>query len=605
MEKEENQKEKQQVEEIEKKEEIAKEQEEKKEEIETQQEEIKEELNKKNEETKEEVREEKPKKHTEKKKLVIGISIAVIILVIMFFSVIFSLCNINNNKILKGISILGIEVGGLSIDEAQEQIRDAIESRFNDENNNLILKRNETEISVTANTFNAKFDIEKAVAQAYNIGRDGNIITNNYAILGTKLFKKEIQPNLYLDEELVEDTIADANSKMKDKIIENSYYIEDEELIIVRGKAGYTIDKEELKSKIYQQLGNIHTNYQVIEIPTKYKKPDPIDIEKIHSEVYKEPKDAYVEKEGSKTKVHTHINGVDFKISIEEAKKLIQEEKEEYTIPLKITVPKTINELGEEAFPDLLATFSTPYDAGLKNRSDNIELASKKVNGTVVMPGEKFSYNKTTGKRTIEAGYKEGTAYIGGKVVPDVGGGVCQLSSTLYNTVLYANLQIVERSNHIFLTGYVPAGRDATVYYGSLDFVFKNTRNYPIKIVANSKNGVCKVSIYGIKEEVEYEVVIMPKVTSYINYTTTYKDDPTLEEGKEVVEQSGAAGCRSECYKILKLNGKVVSQELLSKDTYSAKQKIVRRGTKKKIQTAKPQETEKTDETPKQDEQTE
>ena len=141
MEKEENQKEKQQVEEIEKKEEIAKEQEEKKEEIETQQEEIKEELNKKNEETKEEVREEKTKKHTEKKKLVIGISIAVIILVIMFFSVIFSLCNINNNKILKGISILGIEVGGLSIDEAQEQIRDAIESRFNDENNNLILKR--------------------------------------------------------------------------------------------------------------------------------------------------------------------------------------------------------------------------------------------------------------------------------------------------------------------------------------------------------------------------------------------------------------------------------------------------------------------------------
>ena len=211
----------------------------------------------------------------------------------------------------------------------------------------------------------------------------------------------------------------------------------------------------------------------------------------------------------------------------------------------------------------------------------NIELASSKVNGTVIMPGENFSYNTVVGRRTIEAGYKEGTAYIGGKVVPDVGGGICQLSSTLYNVALFANLEIVERSNHMFLTGYVAAGRDATVYYGSIDFVFKNTRKYPIKIVTNSKNGVCAVSIYGIKEEKEYQVVIQPKITSYIGYTTTYKDDPTLEEGKEVVEQAGVNGCRSECYKILKLDGKVVEQKLLSKDTYKAKEKIVRRGTKK------------------------
>lgn len=267
---------------------------------------------------------------------------------------------------------------------------------------------------------------------------------------------------------------------------------------------------------------------------------------------------------------------------MEEAKKMIQEQKEEYTIPLKITVPnKTINDLGEDAFPEELSSFSTRYDASNRNRSTNIELATQKINGTVIMPGENFSYNTVVGKRTIEAGFKEGTAYVGGKVVPDVGGGICQVSSTLYNTALLANLEIVERSNHMFLTGYVAASRDATVYYGSLDFVFKNTRSYPIKIVAESKNGVCKVGIYGIKEETEYEVVIQSKVTSYINYTTSYKNDSSLEKGKEVVEQLGANGCRSEAYKILKLNGQVVSQTLLSKDTYNAKEKIVRRGTKK------------------------
>ena len=531
-------------------------------------------------ELKEQSNEAEPKKQKGKKKVIALIVIAIILVIAMLFSIIFALFNMNNNKILKGISILGIDVGNLTVEEATKQLNNAIEERFSDENNNLILKRGESETSVTANTFNAKFDIDAAVAEAYNIGRDGNIITNNYGILWTYLFKKEIEPTLYLDEELVQTTIDDISAKMEDRVVESSYYVEDEELIIVKGTAGYVIKEDELKNKIYTQLRNIHTNYQVIEIPVEYKEPDPINLEKIRSEIYKEPQDAYVEK--NPTVVHQHVNGVDFGISMEEAQKIIEEDKEEYTIPLKITVPeKTIKDLGEEAFPDQLATFSTIYDASNYNRSTNIELAAKKINGTVVMPGENFSFNTVVGKRTIEAGYKEGTAYIGGKVVPDVGGGVCQVSSTLYNTALLANLEIVERSNHMFLTGYVAASRDATVYYGSLDFIFKNTRSYPIKIVASANNGVCKISMYGIKEETEYEVIIQSKVTSYINYTTTYENDPTLAEGREVVEQSGANGCRSEGYRILKLNGKVVSQTLLSKDTYSSKQQIIRRGTKK------------------------
>lgn len=503
-----------------------------------------------------------------------------IVLFVMIFSVVFALFNMNNEKILKGISILGIDISDLTVEEAKTKINNAIEERFKDENNNLILKIGENETSVTANTFNAKFDIDNAVIEADNIGRNGNILTNNYSILFTKLFKKEIKPRLYLDDSLLSDTIKDINSKMKDAIVDNSYYIEKNNLIIVKGKAGYIIKTEELKEKIYEQISNIHTNYQTIEIPVEYKEPEPINLQKIHEEIYKEPQDAYVQK--NPTVVHPEVNGVDFKISVEEAEKLLKEDKEEYTIPLKITKPKkTINNLGEEAFPDLLATFSTRFDGSNYNRNTNIKLAAKKVNGTVILPGEKFSFNTIVGSRTIEAGFKEGTAYVGGKVVPDVGGGVCQVSSTIYNTALLANMQIVERSNHMFTTGYVAASRDATVYYGSLDFVFKNSRKYPIKMVASANGGVCKVSIYGIKEDKEYEVIIQSKITSYINPTTIYKEDPTLEEGKEIVEQTAITGCRSEGYKILKLNGKIVSQTLLSKDTYKSRNKIVRRGTKK------------------------
>lgn len=503
-----------------------------------------------------------------------------IVLFVMIFSVVFALFNMNNEKILKGISILGIDISDLTVEEAKTKVNNAIEERFKDENNNLILKIGENETSVTANTFNAKFDIDNAVIEADNIGRNGNILTNNYSILFTKLFKKEIKPRLYLDDSLLSDTIKDINSKMKDAIVDNSYYIEKNNLIIVKGKAGYIIKTEELKEKIYEQISNIHTNYQIIEIPVEYKEPEPINLQKIHEEIYKEPQDAYVQK--NPTVVHPEVNGIDFKISVEEAEELLKEDKEEYTIPLKVTKPKkTINNLGEEAFPDLLATFSTRFDGSNYNRNTNIKLAAKKVNGTVILPGEKFSFNTIVGSRTIEAGFKEGTAYVGGKVVPDVGGGVCQVSSTIYNTALLANMQIVERSNHMFTTGYVAASRDATVYYGSLDFVFKNSRKYPIKMVASANGGVCKVSIYGIKEEKEYEVIIQSKITSYINPTTIYKEDPTLEEGKEIVEQTAITGCRSEGYKILKLNGKIVSQTLLSKDTYKSRNKIVRRGTKK------------------------
>ncbi len=520
----------------------------------------------------------KPKKS--KKGLMIPIIIAIAVIAIMLFSTVFALFHINDTKIINGISILGIDVSGLTADEAKQRINDAITEKFSNENDSIILKRGESEVSVNANTFNAKFDVETAVAEAYNTGRNGNIITDNYAILWTSIFKKEVNPELHYDEEFMKNTISDISSKMKDSIKEYSYYIEGKKLIVVRGKAGYSVKGEELTAKIKEQLEDIHALYKEIEIPVEYKEPSDINLEKIRNEIYKEPKDAYVEK--NPTVVHVEENGVDFGISMEEAKKLLKEDKKEYEIPLKITEPKKkLSSLGEEAFPDQLAAFSTIYDASAKNRAYNIELATKKINGTVIMPGETFSYNKTVGSRTIEAGWKEGTAYISGKVVPSVGGGVCQVSSTLYNAALLANLEITERTNHTFTVDYVAASRDATVYYGSLDFCFKNTRSYPVKIVASAKNGVCKISLCGIKEKVEYEVIIQSKITSYITNTTTYKEDPTLEEGKEKIEQYGFNGCRSEGYKILKLNGKVVSQTLLSKDTYSPQERIVRRGTKK------------------------
>lgn len=513
-----------------------------------------------------------------RKKMIIPIIVfTVLICSLILFSVIFALININNDKILSGIDIMGIDVSELSQEDAIQKLEEVTEKQITED---IILKYKDYETIINGKQFSVKFDIGKAVNEAYNIGKDGNILVNNYKILWTKIFQKSIDIPVYYNEEALNSKLQDISSKIPEAVKQSSYYIEDENLIIVKGTEGIKIKENEIKELIIKEIKQINSQNDIVEIPTEITIPDAIDIEKIRNEIYKEPQDAYVSK--NPTAVHPHVNGVDFKISIEEAKKLLEEDKEEYTIPLKITVPsKTIKDLGEEAFPDELATYTTRYDASNYNRSNNLTIAASKINGTIIMPGEIFSYNTVVGARTIEEGYKEAGAYSGEGVVQSVGGGICQISSTIYNTALLANLEIVDRSNHQFQTSYVPVSRDATVSWGYLDFKFKNNRNYPIKIEASAKNGVAKVSFYGIKEETEYEVVIQSKVLSYIPYSVKYIEDSSLEEGKEVIEQAGYNGCKSEAYRILKLNGEVVSKTLLSRDTYDPMQRIVRRGTKK------------------------
>ena len=231
---------------------------------------------------------------------------------------------------------------------------------------------------------------------------------------------------------------------------------------------------------------------------------------------------------------------------MEEAKKKFNEDKQECVIPLKIVYPKvTTNMIGTEAFPNTLSTFSTTYAASNVNRTTNLKLAAKKINGTVLMPGETFSYNQVVGERTIAAGYKEAPIYVEGRVEDGLGGGICQITTTLYNAVVLANLDIVERTNHQFVPSYVGAGRDATVVYGAIDFKFKNNRNYPIKLICSVSSGIANFKILGLKTSNDYKVEISSRITSQTANSTN-----------------------SVTYKILKKNGKVVSQTVLSRDTY-------------------------------------
>lgn len=530
--------------------------------------------------------EEKPKKQekdmkkmegkkSKRKYAVIAVSLGIVLLVALFISTIFALVNINNENIISGVSISGIDVSGLSREEAKGKL----EAVYNEKKENDIdLEHNEFETTLSPELMEVNYKIDEAVESAVSIGKSKNIFKNNYDILGTLIGKRNIPVEMTINEEATRQTIEDMNASLPDVLIDSSYSIEDDELIITKGKAGVKIDTDNLLNQVKQKLNDLNDNENFIEIPVVNKEPEAIDIDKIHSEVYKEPQNAYYTKDPFT--VYPEVEGVDF--DVEAAKELLKEDKDEYVIKLTITEPEiTLDEIGTEAFPDQLSTFTTRYDVSDVDRSTNLRLASEKINGTVLKPGETFSYNKTVGARTIAAGYKNAKVYESGKVVDGIGGGICQVSSTLYNAALLANLEIVERRNHQFVTSYVGAGRDATVVYGQTDFKFKNTRKYPIRIVVTTNAGILKISIFGIKEENEYTFKFNTKTVSSIPYTTQYIEDSSLPAGTEKVEQKGANGLITETYITKMLDGKVVSTELLSRDTYSAMTRIIRRGTKK------------------------
>lgn len=518
-----------------------------------------------------EEREEKPKR---KKGVIIGILIAVIIVVAVAISTVFSIFTASNEKIVSGVSISGIDISGLSKEEAKGKL----EAVYNEKKEKEIeVKYQEYETTLNPQIMEVNYEIDKAVDEAYSIGRKENIFISNYDILFTLIGKKNIDVDMTLNEEITKQAINDIGVKLPGIVLDSSYSVEDDELIISKGKKGIVIDTDSLFEKVKAKLSDINSNDEYIEIPVKEKEPEPIDIEKIHSEICKEAQDAYYTKDPFT--VHPEVEGISF--DLESAKAILAEDKEEYVIKLTITKPKvTLSQIGDEAFPDRLSIYTTRYDSSNVDRSTNLMIACQKINGKVILPGETFSYNKALGERTAKAGYRNGKIYAGGEVVDGLGGGICQISSTLYNAVLEGNLEVLERRNHQFTTAYIPVGRDATVVYGVTDFRFKNTRKYPVRISASARNGIATVAIYGIKEAEEYTFSFSTKVLSTVAPTVRYKEDSSLPVGTEKVEQKGANGQKTETYITKKLNGKVISTRLLSRDTYDPMPTIILKGTK-------------------------
>ncbi|WP_425807569.1 VanW family protein [Desulfitobacterium sp. Sab5] len=242
----------------------------------------------------------------------------------------------------------------------------------------------------------------------------------------------------------------------------------------------------------------------------------------------------------------------------------------------EVPAAQTTEQLQTLAFDGIIGEYTTRFNAKDENRSTNLTLAANKMDKTLLKPGDTLSFNQTVGQRTPESGYKDAYVIINNEYVPGVGGGICQVSSTLYSAAVLANLPIVERYPHAMAISYIPLGQDATVNYPDLDLKFKNNTASFIYIRTEVKPGILTIRLYGKKtgKTVRFE----QQIEKETDFQTIRRIDPNLSPGQVVQDQAGYKGYTVKTYRIIKDSSGALDKQLLTQDEYAPTPKILRIG---------------------------
>ncbi|MCC6483252.1 MAG: VanW family protein [Armatimonadetes bacterium] len=225
----------------------------------------------------------------------------------------------------------------------------------------------------------------------------------------------------------------------------------------------------------------------------------------------------------------------------------------ELPVALKTARPHiTLEDL--QPIDSVLATYTTSYNPGKRSRTNNLRLAAKSINGSLLKPGDTFSYNDTVGPRVRETGYQDAIIFVKGKMEQGTGGGICQVSSTLYNSALLSGLKITQRSNHSMPVVYVPPGMDATVAYGSRDFKFRNSLGHTIYLQMAASGSRLTSTIYGAASD-KKTVKIVRKVGRSVRHGTMTVVNPSLRPGRRIVSERGLNGVSVTCQRVIEENG--------------------------------------------------
>ena len=473
--------------------------------------------------------------------------------------------------VLPHVYVLGTDLGGLTQEQAVQAVDQAVADTYGEMT--ITLACGQTSRELDASQIQA--DSQAAAQAAFAVGREEMFLKRGAVILAHLAGRgSQVQLQVGLDQEGqrdLEQALSALSIREGDALVETVWTVEEGELILTRGTTGLAVGREEAQELVQRALERGESTR--LELSLTEQEPEPVDFQALYDSVHVDAADAYIDPETCT--VVPHVVGLSFDPERAAEEFAGVPEGGQLRIPLDQTMPQvTGEELEAKLFADLLGECTT-YISGTNNRLSNVILAAQFIHETILMPGDVFSYNETVGPRTSARGFLPAPAYVAGQTVDEVGGGICQDSSTLYLAALRANLKIVERVNHMYAVGYVPDGMDATVAWGAIDFKFENNTDYPIRLVTTVSGRTMRAAIYGTKTD-DITVKVTNRTLSTDPAETIYTPDETVPQGTTVVSVTPYTGRRVEAYRNLyDGEGNLISSTLESVNTYRRRDKVI------------------------------
>ena len=480
--------------------------------------------------------------------------------------------------VFPGVTVGSIPVSGMDRSAAADKIEQQSADLYKDRDVSVTIY--ETTYDIPVEDVLEGVDGVQSAENAFAIGRTGNPFARMWDVIQAAAGRAEAQIAATVDEDGLTKTLEEIAAEALTEPIAPTWEIGTDTMTIYSGKPGVSFDTAAVEQALTEKIRLMDFEPYVVSV--ELSDAPAIDIDAIAAEVIGDAVSATVSKEDGTTIIPEKL-GVQF--DIEEARSIIGDgSQESYEIPITTTEANvTAAELEEVLFRDTLASTSTSLDESNVPRTNNVRLAAAAINGTILNPGDEFSYNDVVGERTTERGYQSAGAYSGNEIIDEVGGGVCQPSSTLYMAVLRADLEVTQRVNHSFTVSYTPLGEDATVSWGGPDFCFRNNTAYPVKITAVQSGGQLTMTIVGTKTS-DKTVTTRTEVLETYSPERIEKQDSSLKAGETRVDVSGITGYSTRTYKVITENGKT-TEVLANTSNYNKRDEVVSVGVEQSAQT--------------------
>ncbi len=474
------------------------------------------------------------------------------------------------DRIFPGLRAGGLTLGGLRQTEARERLEEAGYGAWLGKSVNVRFPDGSL-YPVTAAEAGMERSPEAMAEALYAYGRGGGLIRDTAARLEALLFTAEPVEAALPEPEgealrMAARRIAEATDR---ELIPSVLYFDEEAIRWTRGTPGQETDRTALALALETAF---REGRETVEWTPTVTEPEKADFRAVYAQIARPAVDASWDDEG-RVLPEKPGRSFDFLAAQEAAEGLA--EGETLVIPMESVPPMvTAEALRALLYRDELGSYVTEL-SGTETRIGNIRLAAGALDGCLLLPGEEFSFNARIGQRTEEAGYGSALSYVDGEVTSEVGGGICQVSSTLYCACLLADLEVSFRTNHRYFQSYVPPGLDATVSWGWPDYNFVNSTDYPLRIEASCEDGSLKVTLRGTQTREGY-TELRWEVLETVAAGVVYREDPALAPGQQTVADYGREGMTVQTWRVrYDGEGNLLEEIPEARSVYASRDKVI------------------------------